>query len=224
MKQLIDLFNKKYGKQYGVIDDSFSNEDTYKIYKIIKTLCSDDKEIMTVLEKVKLPEPKTAKESIEKIDMYTMIEILNGSNETDNSNTIEQCLNFNTEKRDNKIYININDIDMASKYVINGGKIHIIGKYESTFGNIRCELSSIINKDLANEDAYDINYYDVSKFISIKYSVSMLMNVSFNIDNNNNLSSISVILTAYDVNGNISTEANLMTIDAIYFEKLPKFI
>ena len=69
MKQLIDLFNKKYGKQYGVIDDSFSNEDIYKIYKIIKTLCSDDKEIMTVLEKVKLPEPKTAKESIEKINI-----------------------------------------------------------------------------------------------------------------------------------------------------------
>ena len=69
MKQLIDLFNKKYGKQYGVIDDSFSNEDTYKIYKIIKTLCANDEEIMTALEKVKLPEPKTAKESIEKINI-----------------------------------------------------------------------------------------------------------------------------------------------------------
>ncbi|MGM9965046.1 MAG: hypothetical protein ACI32Z_07875 [Clostridium sp.] len=69
MKQLIDLFNKKYGKQYGVIDDSFSNEDIYKIYKIIKTLCSDDAEIMELLDKVKLPSPKTAKESIEKINI-----------------------------------------------------------------------------------------------------------------------------------------------------------
>ena len=68
MKKLIDLFNKKYGSVYGVIDDSFSNEDIYKIYKIIKTLCSDDTEIMELLDKVKLPSPKTARESIDKID------------------------------------------------------------------------------------------------------------------------------------------------------------
>lgn len=80
MKQLIDLFNKKYGKQYGVIDDSFSNEDTYKIYKIIKTLCSDDTEMMELLNRVKLPEPKTAKESIEKIN----INVSGGGSSDDN--------------------------------------------------------------------------------------------------------------------------------------------
>ena len=68
MKKLIDLFNKKYGSLYGVIDDSIDNEDVYKVYKVIKTLCADDEEIMTLLEKVKLPNPKTAKESIEKIN------------------------------------------------------------------------------------------------------------------------------------------------------------
>ena len=69
MKKLINLFNKKYGHIYGVIDDSIDNEDVFKAYKIIKTLCADDIEIMEMLEKVKLPEPKTASESIEKINI-----------------------------------------------------------------------------------------------------------------------------------------------------------
>lgn len=69
MKKLINLFNKKYGHIYGVIDDSIDNEDVFKAYKIIKTLCADDIEIMETLEKVKLPEPKTASESIEKINI-----------------------------------------------------------------------------------------------------------------------------------------------------------
>ena len=68
MKKLINLFNKKYGHIYGVIDDSIDNEDVFKAYKIIKTLCADDTEIMELLDRVKLPSPKTAKESIDKID------------------------------------------------------------------------------------------------------------------------------------------------------------
>ena len=68
MKKLIELFNKKYGHIYGVIDDSIDNEDVFKAYKIIKTLCADDTEIMELLDRVKLPSPKTAKESIDKID------------------------------------------------------------------------------------------------------------------------------------------------------------
>ena len=68
MKKLIELFNKKYGHIYGVIDDSIDNEDVFKAYKIIKTLCADDTEIMELLDRVKLPSPKTASESIDKID------------------------------------------------------------------------------------------------------------------------------------------------------------
>ena len=68
MKKLIELFNKKYGHIYGIIDDSIDNEDVFKAYKIIKTLCADDIEIMELLNRVKLPSPKTAKESIDKID------------------------------------------------------------------------------------------------------------------------------------------------------------
>ena len=67
MKKLIDLFNKKYGHIYGVIDDSIDNEDVFKAYKVIKTLCADDTEIMELLNRVKLPSPKTASESIDKI-------------------------------------------------------------------------------------------------------------------------------------------------------------
>ena len=68
MKKLIELFNKKYGATYGVIDDSIDNEDVYKVYKMIKSLCSDDNEIMDMLNKIKLPNPRTASESIEKIN------------------------------------------------------------------------------------------------------------------------------------------------------------
>lgn len=68
MKKLIELFNKKYGHIYGVIDDSIDNEDVFKAYKIIKTLCADDIEIMEMLDRIKLPSPKTARESIDKID------------------------------------------------------------------------------------------------------------------------------------------------------------
>lgn len=67
MKKIIELFNKKYGKQYGCFDDGITSEEAYKIYKIIKTLCANDEEIMTALNKVKLPEPKTSSEVIEKI-------------------------------------------------------------------------------------------------------------------------------------------------------------
>lgn len=69
MKKLIELFNKKYGATYGIIDDSIDNEDVYKVYKMIKSLCSDDQEIMEMLNKIKLPSPRTAKESIEKINI-----------------------------------------------------------------------------------------------------------------------------------------------------------
>ena len=68
MKKLIELFNKKYGHIYGVIDDSIDNEDVYKVYKMIKSLCGNDQEIMEMLNKIKLPNPRTASESIEKIN------------------------------------------------------------------------------------------------------------------------------------------------------------
>ena len=75
MKKLIELFNKKYGDTYGVIDDSLCGEDLYKAYKIIKTVCKDDTEVMEMLEKVKLPDPKTATESIEKINIECVADI-----------------------------------------------------------------------------------------------------------------------------------------------------
>ena len=75
MKKLIELFNKKYGDTYGIIDDSLCGEDLYKAYKIIKTLCKDDTEVMEMLEEVKLPDPKTATESIEKINIECVADI-----------------------------------------------------------------------------------------------------------------------------------------------------
>ena len=93
MKQLIDLFNKKYGKQYGCFDDGITSEEAYKIYKIIKTLCANDEEIMTALEKVKLPEPKTSSEVIEKI--MAEHEIGTGTGiEEDPESTLDKLLEY----------------------------------------------------------------------------------------------------------------------------------
>ena len=49
-------------------NDSIDNEDVYKVYKMIKSLCGNDQEIMEMLNKIKLPNPRTASESIEKIN------------------------------------------------------------------------------------------------------------------------------------------------------------
>ena len=125
MKQLIDLFNKKYGKQYGVIDDSFSNEDTYKIYKIIKTLCSDDTEIMELLDKVKLPSPKTAKESIEKIDA----EHANGGGMTEDV-SIKNSLTVGTRIGDIGVYSVAEGIDTTAS----GDYSHTEGDYSRASG------------------------------------------------------------------------------------------
>ena len=126
MKQLIDLFNKKYGKQYGVIDDSFSNEDIYKIYKIIKTLCSDDTEIMELLDKVKLPSPKTARESIEKINAEHMSEG-GGMNE---DVSIKNSLTVGTRIGDIGVYSVAEGIDTTAS----GDYSHTEGDYSRATG------------------------------------------------------------------------------------------
>ena len=138
MKQLIDLFNKKYGKQYGVIDDSFSNEDTYKIYKIIKTLCSDDKEIMTVLEKVKLPEPKTAKESIEKININ-----VSGGVGNDNVPHYNETLIFEISGEDYNNLINNQYFNMDALNI------------DETKSYISKNIDTLSNQEYVNELVYD---------------------------------------------------------------------
>ena len=120
MKQLIDLFNKKYGATYGVIDDSIDNEDVYKVYKMIKSLCSDDEEVMNALEKVKLPEPKTAKESIEKININ-----VSGGGGTDTSIKEYVDNNMCNKNNINKFYkepmelFNINLVTDENGHIVN---------------------------------------------------------------------------------------------------------
>ena len=100
MKKLIELFNKKYGHIYGIIDDSIDNEDVFKAYKIIKTLCADDTEIMELLDRVKLPSPKTAKESIDKIDA----EHVNGGGGFDENDLIKYNIPFDGREVTEIIY------------------------------------------------------------------------------------------------------------------------
>lgn len=92
MKKLIELFNKKYGKELGVIDDSLTTENIYKILKIIKKVAGNDAEIMEILNTVQVPEPHTTNEILAKIDLsLDSVE----KQENNNSNSIEQCFNFN---------------------------------------------------------------------------------------------------------------------------------
>ena len=67
MKKLIKMYNEKYGKTLGIIDDDFNKEQMYRIYYFIKNNC-DDKEIQARLEKIKLDKPKTLEQQLTKLE------------------------------------------------------------------------------------------------------------------------------------------------------------
>ena len=135
MKKLIELFNKKYGHIYGVIDDSIDNEDVFKAYKIIKTLCADDTEIMELLNRVKLPEPKTAKESIEKININ-----VSGGGGTDASikeyvdNNMCNKNNINNFYKEPMELFNINLVTDENGHIVNTSDFDYIQSTTNGYG------------------------------------------------------------------------------------------
>jgi hypothetical protein len=64
MRKLIKQFNNKYGKAYGRIDETLTNETIYLSYRIIKSLCAKDKDMIPYLKSVKLPTPKSPIETM----------------------------------------------------------------------------------------------------------------------------------------------------------------
>lgn len=69
MKKLIRLFNEKYGKEYGAIDDDYTIEESYQILKLIKKIVNeDDIEIQNQLSKIHLDKPQSISEQISNLD------------------------------------------------------------------------------------------------------------------------------------------------------------
>ncbi|MGM9965059.1 MAG: hypothetical protein ACI32Z_07945 [Clostridium sp.] len=204
MKKLIDLFNKKYGSLYGVIDDSIDNEDVYKVYKVIKTLCADDEEIMTLLEKVKLPNPKTAKESIEKIN----INVAGGLSKeyVDEMSPFYMKLNEPlyeniqmTYNEDSEIYdldiaeVNFDEISLYSAYITrsNGDIIFLShDKLDSVYDQgivFKDDENNIIDFEIYTNSytnhlpkicAYDNNWNEITDFVSVTFNKIRFNNIN----------------------------------------------
>lgn len=69
MKKLIRLFNDKYGKEYGTIDDDYTIEESYQIFRLIKKIINeDDTEIQNQLNKIHLDKPQNISEQISSLD------------------------------------------------------------------------------------------------------------------------------------------------------------
>lgn len=132
MKQLIDLFNKKYGKEYYCFDDTLTNEQIYKIVKLIAKICSDDDEMMSKIKYIKLPKPQTNDEIIEYIELLSMkpkeysIAITDNDyapfNITNTSTTIKEGESYSntftvTGEGFDKITIKMNDVDITNEVV-----------------------------------------------------------------------------------------------------------
>ena len=67
MKKLIKMYNEKYGKTLGIIDDDFNKEQMYRIYYFIKNNC-DDKDIQDRIKMINLDKPKTLEQQLTKLE------------------------------------------------------------------------------------------------------------------------------------------------------------
>ena len=166
MKKLIELFNKKYGHIYGVIDDSIDNEDVYKVYKMIKSLCGNDQEIMEMLNKIKLPNPRTASESIEKINaehvsgegLDDLIKYVDDNlphyNETLITEISGEDFNFIT----NNGYINMNALNLDET------KLYILRIKESMHSPTEHTYKFVYDKEADTLINHQINIYNHKSF------------------------------------------------------------
>ena len=62
MNKLIKYFNEKYGKEYGKVSYPRTTIQIYQVYQIIKSYGIEDEKLLSLLENVKLPKPKTTEE------------------------------------------------------------------------------------------------------------------------------------------------------------------
>ena len=147
MKKVIDLFNKKYGKELGVIDDSLTTSDIYKAYELISEICKDDVEIMERLSEVKLPEPKTPSEILSKIKMN---HDMNNKNSGSSEWIRISCAERNNGSDKNIIF---NDDSEFIKSFETGGRIHVLGDYTYDFAKTSyIDLNFIMGSNISTSD------------------------------------------------------------------------
>ena len=156
MKKVIDLFNKKYGKELGVIDDSLTTSDIYKAYELISEICKDDVEIMERLSEVKLPDPKTPSEILSKIKMN---HDMNNKNSGSSEWIRISCVDRNNGSDKN---ITFHDTSEFIKSFETGGRIHVLGNYCEDWSDLSyIDLNFIMGSNIstADEMSGDTLYY-----------------------------------------------------------------
>ena len=187
MKKLIELFNKKYGATYGIIDDSIDNEDVYKVYKIIKSLCSDDNEIMDMLNKIKLPNPRTASESIEKINaehvsgegLDDLIKYVD-----DNLPHYNETLMFEISGEDFKSYINNNYFNISAlnldetKSYVGKNKFDINSDEEYNYKFVYDKETDTLINEISETYIYNHKSYDGTNFVENENSAVLTHHIT----------------------------------------------
>lgn len=157
MKKLIELFNIKYGKKHGIIDDDFTPNEMYEIYNLIKAIGSENNEILERLSKIKLdvvPTPSNimAKDICEKMSTLPYLldkTILDKSNPKGTTNIVgEDEFPFEIPYFD----INIMEISASFPQAVCFIKYEIRG----------VEQELIINKGDIDETGHYEKYYDDS--------------------------------------------------------------
>lgn len=215
MKKVIDLFNKKYGKELGVIDDSLTTSDIYKAYELISEICKDDVEIMEMLEEVKLPDPKTPSEILSKIKMnHDMNNKNSGSSEWIRISCVER--NNGSDKN-----ITFHDTSEFIKSFETGGRIHVLGDYSYDFAKTSyIDLNFIMGSNISTSDEMsgDTYYYFETSGLANE-NVVFKLNITL-IYGGGREEITNAYLQSY-TNGTKDNKILEFNITGIYFEPIP---
>lgn len=214
MQKVIDLFNKKYGKELGVIDDSLNTSDIYKAYELISEICKDDVEIMEKLNKVKLPEPKTPSEMLSKIKMNHDINNKNsGSSEWIRISCAER--NNGSDKN-----ITFNDTSEFIKSFETGGRIHVLGNYSYGLSISYIDLNFIMgsNISISDEMSGDTYYYFETSGLA---NENVVFKLNINLIYGGGRGEITNAYLQSYTNGTKDNKILEFYITGIYFEPIP---
>ena len=187
MKKLIELFNKKYGATYGIIDDSIDNEDVYKVYKMIKSLCSDDNEIMDMLNKIKLPNPRTASESIEKINaehvsgegLDDLIKYVDDNLPHYNETLITEISGEDFRYYVNNSYFNIDALNLdETKSYVGKNKFDINSDEEYDYKFVYDKETDTLINEISEMYIYNHKSYDGTNFVENENSAVLTHHIT----------------------------------------------
>ena len=215
MQKLIDLFNKKYGRELGVIDDSLTTSDIYKAYKLIAEICNGDNDIMEILDEVKLPEPKTPSEMLAKMELEKSM--YDGNNNSDWIYIPHIPTMGDTEI--NLRFENREDINMILQ---TGGKLHVLVTGWQNDINVDMTIMLGVNYNSINEVSGD-NYIYSQRYETISNygeRVGLELTLVSYTPNDWGLGTFRII--AYNNDGSRNENIiNSLSVERIYFEPIP---